>query len=84
MGKCHCVQVSISVPGIDIDVERVNIAIPPKHEVTIKLYPELTLADPAIKTVPIVRQKHSFLLIIFKLIFRLISKILAGKEKLLL
>jgi hypothetical protein len=55
-GECHCVKVSISVPGIDIDVERINIAIPPKHEVTIKLYPELTLADPAIKTVPIVRQ----------------------------
>jgi hypothetical protein len=55
MRKCNCLEVSISVPGIDIDVERINIAIPPKHEVTIKLYPELTLADPAIKSVPIVR-----------------------------
>jgi hypothetical protein len=70
MGKYHCVKVSISVPGIDIDVERVNIAIPPKHEVTIKLYPELTLADPAIKTVPIVRRyKYAILLLIVKLLF---------------
>jgi hypothetical protein len=69
MGKWHCAKVSISVPGIDIDVERVNIAIPPKHEVTIKLYPQLTLADPAIKTVPIVRLNYSFLLLFVKLLF---------------
>jgi hypothetical protein len=34
-----------------VDLERVNTAIPPKHEVTIKLFPELTLADKAIKSV---------------------------------
>jgi len=47
-------KVSITVPGVDIDVERENVLVPANHEVFIKVFPEVTLADEEIRTIPVV------------------------------
>jgi len=55
------VKVSITVPGVDIDVERENVLVPANHEVFIKVFPEVTLADDEIRTIPVVSVKNHFL-----------------------
>jgi len=42
------------VPGVDVDVERVHVIAPPNHEIFIRVFPELTLADEDIRSVAIV------------------------------
>jgi len=48
------------VPGVDIDVERENVLVPANHEVFIKIFPEVTLADEEIRTIPVVSFKYNF------------------------
>jgi len=57
------VKVSITVPGVDIDVERDNVLVPANHEVFIKVFPEVTLADEEIRTIPVVRRKNIYIII---------------------
>jgi hypothetical protein len=45
-------EVSISVPGTELDAGSQSIAIPPNHEVFIKLLPEITMADENIHSIP--------------------------------
>jgi len=54
-------KVSITVPGVDIDVERENVLVPANHEVFIKVFAEVTLADEEIRTIPVVssNSKHN-------------------------
>jgi len=47
------VKVSITVPGVDINVERENVLVPANHEVFIKVFPEVTLADEEIQILPL-------------------------------
>jgi hypothetical protein len=61
-------QLSIYVPGIDVDVEREHVLIPPNSEVLVKLIPELTIADPEIRSIPPVRHVTTRFEVILKCI----------------
>jgi len=49
------------VPGVDVDVERVHVIAPPNHEIFIRVFPELTLADEDIRSVAIVSTVRSII-----------------------
>jgi len=45
------------VPGFDGDISKLNFAIPPNQDTTIKMYPDLILAEPEIAQIPLVYKK---------------------------
>jgi len=44
----------MNVPGVDGDLKKLNVAIPPNQDVTFKMYPDLVLAESEISNIPIV------------------------------